>query len=68
MSLKPTRPNSHPRVILIDPLSTADEILSTGHKCHFIYLDPLDVPYLSVKVFYRPRGGSFQTLSYNLAN
>ena len=51
------------------PPSTADEIpASAGSKCHSIYLDPLDAPYVSIKVFYRPRGGSFQILSYNLAN
>ena len=67
-----TRPNSHLRVILIDPTSTADEIPSalstTKHSVDYIFLDPRDAPYASVKVFYRPRGGSFQILSYNLAN
>ena len=32
------------------------------------YIDSPDAPYASVKIFYRPRGGSFQTFLYNLAN
>jgi hypothetical protein len=73
--LRPSSPrNSHPRVIFIDPPSTADEIPSASssarHKfsVDLKFLDPRDAPYASVKVFYRPRGGSFHTLSYNLAN
>jgi hypothetical protein len=70
-SLKATRPNSHPRAILVDTPSTADEIPSARHtwaKDLLAYLDPRDAPYASVKIFYRPRGRSFSTLSYNLAN
>jgi hypothetical protein len=73
LGLKATRPNSssHPRVILIYTPSTADEIPTSRYKYAtdlLTYLDPRDAPYASVKVFYRPRGGSFYTLSYNLAN
>jgi hypothetical protein len=60
-------------VILIDPPSTADEVPSVraakfNFSLHRNYIDPRDVPYASVKVVYRPRGGFFQSLSYNLAD
>ena len=53
-------------VILIDPPSTADEIPSAGPRCSVYadYFDPQDVPYVTLKVFYRPRGGSFHTSYY----
>ena len=57
-------------MILTDSLSTADEIPTTRYE-HLIdvnFIDTRDAPYASIKVFYRPRGGSFQTLLYNLAN
>ena len=58
-------------VLLVDTPSSADEIPSARHtwaKDLLAYLDPRDAPYASVKIFYRPRGRSFSTLSYNLAN
>ena len=56
-------------MILIDTPSTADEIPITRieHLISADYIDSQDAPYASVKVFYRSRGGSFQTL-YDLAN
>jgi hypothetical protein len=53
--------NSYPRVILIDPLSTADEV--TTKRPEYLVegatIDPPNAPCAFVKVFYRPRGGSF---------
>jgi hypothetical protein len=67
----PVQPsNSHPLLIPADPPSTADEIpdggttFSTKIDLH----DPRDAaPYASVKVSYRPRGGSL-CLFCNLAH
>ena len=56
-------------MILIDTPSTADEMpTARSESINADYIDSQDAPYASVKVFYRPRGGSFQTLLYDLAN
>jgi hypothetical protein len=67
---RPPVPNSHPYMILIDPPSTADEIASAGPTCSVYadYFDPQDSPYVNLKVFYRPRGGTFHTLSHHLSD
>jgi hypothetical protein len=56
-------------VILIDPLSTSDEIF-TNTPISIVKsnkFDPRDAPCASVKVFYRPRGEAFVP-SRNTAN
>jgi hypothetical protein len=56
-----TRPSlrlSHTRVVLIDIHSTADEVPVnvTPISVTADYFDPLNAPFASVKIFYRPRG------------
>jgi hypothetical protein len=50
----------HPCVILIDPPSTADEVINVPTSFVDVnVIDPPNAPFASVKVSYRPRGEYF---------
>ena len=49
-------------LILVDALSFADEVPTNEDKitqADCVYTDTINAPFASVKIFYRPRGGSF---------
>ena len=56
-----TRPLSHTRVVLIDIHSTADEVPANvpTFSVYADILDPINAPFATVKISYRPRGTRF---------